>query len=478
MLFHSLTFGIFFSTFLVCYVLARRFGIHRYVFLVFSNFFYGWWDWRFLGLVWITILTDFHVAKLVGSLQGVRRRRAALAVSLVVNLSILGFFKYWNFFIDSLSRFGIDGGQSLHLANLVLPIGISFYTFQSMSYVIDVYRNKFEPITNLLDFACFVTWFPQLVAGPIERCRHLLPQIKAPSSITPPRIFSGVFWFACGFYQKGVGDVLALFSDPVFADLQGARPDQVVAAILGFGGQIYCDFCGYSLMAIGLSRIVGIDLIWNFRAPYLATSIRQFWRRWHISLSNWLKDYLYISLGGSRKGASNTVRNLMLTMTICGLWHGAGWNFIAWGFLHGLFLLLSRPLGKASALLISWSELLRPFIKLAGSFLTLVAVFYAWLYFRCPTIEMCLEANHKIAEWVLQPTLPAFSGYLLLALLPLLSIDVFFAWSSKNEDAANTRSSFSGFQITALGCASALFLGMGLVLFAGRPTEQFIYFQF
>jgi alginate O-acetyltransferase complex protein AlgI len=476
MLFHTTDFLVFFLVFLPFFALAKqRPAAVPYVIFAFSQVFYGWWDWRFLILLWITIGVDYAIGIRLGATEEPWKRKALLVLALTTSLSILGFFKYWNFFVDTAHAFRLPGAESARIADLVLPVGISFYTFQSMAYIVDVYRGVHQPVRSLVAYAAFVCYFPQLVAGPIERVGRLLPQLIQPVPATPDRIASGVALFSYGFFLKALGDVLGTFHNPVFADLENASPPSVVAAIFTFGLQIYFDFAGYTEMARGVSRMLGIELMRNFRAPYLSLSFREFWTRWHVSLSQWLRDYVYISLGGNRVRVRIRFRNLMLTMLLGGLWHGASWNFVIWGGLHGLYLVANTALdlwgfGRGGGAV---SRLIRAAVAWVVTF---VGVTYAWLYFRITTFEEALVANRKIYEWLVSGDLWAWSVPSGLALL----VGVVFLVDLVRRDATDVFPVVVTGRRRALGlgAASAGFVATGLVLLIGMPSHQFIYFQF
>lgn len=340
MVFNSL---VFLAFFLVVYGLYRAlpFRGQNILLLVSSYFFYGWWDWRFLSLIFISTAVDYWAGLAIHQAESNhRKRRIALWVSLAVNLGFLGFFKYFNFFADNLlvllHTVGVDSVPR-HL-DIILPVGISFYTFQTMSYTLDIYRGQLKPTRSFLDFAAFVSFFPQLVAGPIERASRLLPQIENPRIITGADLEKGgwlIFW---GLFKKCViADNLAVLVDGVFgSEMTGGMTTWL--ALYAFAFQIYCDFSGYSDIARGLAKLMGIDLMVNFNNPYFALNPKDFWQRWHISLSSWLRDYLYIPLGGNRKGVRRTYVHLALTMLLGGLWHGAAWTFVVWGAIHGVLL--------------------------------------------------------------------------------------------------------------------------------------------
>ena len=320
-------------------VLPRR-G-QNIILLAASYIFYAAWDWRFLGLIIGSTVIDFIVGQTVARATSERRRKAALAVSVCANLGLLGFFKYFNFFIESagtlLESVGLGANEST--LNIVLPVGISFYTFQTMSYTIDIYRRKLEPTRDVLDFALFVAFFPQLVAGPIERARHLLPILQAKRVMSMPMVRRGLFLILLGLMKKvAIADGLSPSVNAIFGTSSDVSAIDVTLATWAFAFQILCDFSAYTDIARGTSKLFGIDLMINFNAPFFSRSPSDFWRRWHISLSSWLRDYLYIPLGGNRGGPIFTYRNLMLTMVLGGLWHGAAWNFVLWGFYQGLLL--------------------------------------------------------------------------------------------------------------------------------------------
>ena len=315
--------------------------------LIASYFFYGWWDWRFLGLILVSTLVDFHCAKYIADSENPWRRRLLLTLSLALNLIFLGFFKYFNFFVDSfagvLHTMGITYLPTTVL-RIILPPGISFYTFQAIAYMVDVYYKKLPATRSLIDYALFISLFPHLIAGPIQRPSHLLPQVKQPRTWDPEQFFGGMMLILTGLFRKCViADNCGLLANAAFGGKFG-EPGLASLAIgtYAFAWQIYGDFSGYSDIARGSAQLLGFHFMVNFRQPYLARSLQEFWRRWHISLSTWLRDYLYIPLGGSRQGEAQTYRNLMTTMLLGGLWHGANWTFVVWGGIHGVGLAAER----------------------------------------------------------------------------------------------------------------------------------------
>lgn len=350
MIFDSFEFAYFIAIVLPLYFLLPLRGQNGML-LVASYFFYGYWDWRFLSLLLISTIIDYSAGFGIARSPEQRIRKSWLVLSIVGNLGILGFFKYCGFFVDSfqdlLEAFGI--GFNRVVLDFVLPVGISFYTFQTMSYTIDVYRGDLPAERNLLNFALYVSFFPQLVAGPIERATNLIPQIANPRRHCLENFKTGgwlIFW---GLYKKVfVADNLSKIVDPVYTDLGGATGFAILVATYAFAFQIYADFSAYTDIARGTARIMGFELMLNFRLPYFAENPSDFWKRWHISLSQWLRDYLYIPLGGGRGTAAMVQRNLMITMLLGGLWHGARWNFVAWGFYHGLLLILHRRFARGN----------------------------------------------------------------------------------------------------------------------------------
>jgi D-alanyl-lipoteichoic acid acyltransferase DltB (MBOAT superfamily) len=383
MVFNSLHFVWFFLAVYAVYRLLPHRG-QNWLLLVSSYYFYAAWDWRFLGLLAASTVVDYTAARLLAATGAPRRRRIYVAVSLGFNLTLLGFFKYFNFFADSLQALFTGFGMPLDFVTLrvLLPVGISFYTFVTMSYVIDVYRREVTATRNLVDFAVFVAYFPHLVAGPILRASRLLPQIQLPRQITAEQIRDGLWLILWGFFQKiFIADNLAPLANSIFEP--GTQPAgvNVLLGVYAFAFQIYGDFAGYSNIARGTSKLMGIELMENFRFPYLVRSPQQFWHNWHISLSTWLRDYLYIPLGGNRGGPLLTHRNLFITMLLGGLWHGAAWTFVLWGAYHGILLIAYRAAGRVAILrrLIEGTGIVA---RLTSWAIMFHLTCYGWLIFR------------------------------------------------------------------------------------------------
>lgn len=386
MIFNSVVFFIFFSvTFCLYYLLPHRW--QNRLLLSASFLFYGWWDWRFLGLILISISTDYFCSLQIKRHSDQVAKKRFLALSVSINLGILGFFKYFNFFISSfadvLKFVGVQ--PNFPVLQIILPVGISFYTFKTISYSVDVYRGEIEPTTDFLDYALFVSFFVQLIAGPIDRAGNLLPQIQNKRRFDKRQFKDGLQLFFWGLFKKVfVADNLSLIVDQVYGNPQALGAEYIVAT-WAFAFQIYSDFSGYSDMAQGLGKCLGFEIMQNFRQPYFAINPSDFWRRWHISLSTWLRDYLYIALGGNKKTPLKTYRNLMITMFLAGLWHGAVWNFIIWGGYHGLLLVGYRMMGMSKKLKKSaTSPLITYMLK---SLLMFQFVCIGWIFFRANDLE-------------------------------------------------------------------------------------------
>jgi alginate O-acetyltransferase complex protein AlgI len=390
-----------------------------------SLFFYGWWDWRFVGLLIVTVLIGYWTGQRVHASRGSARARHFLTASIVVQLGLLGFFKYFNFFAasatDLLQALGMQADWVT--LKIVLPVGISFYTFHTMSYTIDIYRGKLEPEPSFLKFAEFVTTWPVLVAGPIIRASALLPQLNLERHFTWENFVRGLELVLAGYCLKcGVADNLATYVDQVYGNPDTVNGLTSVIGTLFFAFQIYGDFAGYSLIAIGMGRIMGVDFGRNFERPYFATSFSDFWRRWHISLSSWLRDYLYISLGGNRYGRRRTHFNLMATMLLGGLWHGANWTFVIWGALHGFYQILQRETEPSLSAITQRLRVPAPVSKLIAGLVVFTLVCVAWMFFRAPDVETAVRIlGHLFVTDYAIAGVPAmfqvFKGFFLIAVL-------------------------------------------------------------
>ena len=347
MLFNSIEFFLFLPMVFVLYwfVFNKNLKTQNFLLLLSSYIFYGWWDLRFLSLIFLSSIVDYFIGLNLPNLNSNRKQKLLLFCSVAFNLTLLGFFKYYNFFVDSwINLLNSIGYQikSIWTLNIILPVGISFYTFQTMSYTIDVYRKKLKPTKNFLSFASFVSFFPQLVAGPIERASNLLPQMLKKREFKYEQGVQGFRLILWGLFKKVViADSIAPTVENIFTNYQDFGGVTLWLGAIYFAFQIYCDFSGYSDIAIGTSKLFGIELISNFKFPYFSRNIGEFWRRWHISLSTWFRDYMYIPLGGSKEGKWKSIRNIFLIFLVSGLWHGANWTFVFWGLFHSILFLPS-----------------------------------------------------------------------------------------------------------------------------------------
>ena len=465
MLFTSIDFLIFFALLLAVLACVRDPRARQAVVLAASYVFYAAWDWRLLSLLWACSLWNWALAIHIEDARTEAGRRTALWLAVALNIAALGYFKYAGFFVQSFtSLFHLRSEGAL---KIILPLGISFFTFQGVAYVADVYRRAHAPVRSLPDFLFFKAFFPQLIAGPIVRAGQFMPQIERGLRFRPEMIASGAQAFLLGALTKLVfADNLAVCADQVFAKPGMYDAPTLWLGLLSYAGQIYCDFFGYSMMAIGLARILGYRLPMNFRMPYVSRSIQEFWRRWHITLSNWLRDYLYISLGGSRRGDFATYGNLLLTMLIGGLWHGASWTFVLWGGLHGLALVINRlwpkPLlgGTAAGSVLGWA--------LNFGFVTL-----AWLPFRAHdfgSVVVYLTGLVGIgggrANWMYAPALVA------LGLLAVWHLAYVLAPEFKKRQVVFRR--WDGFAAVGANLAAVA----AIALYAPLDQTPFIYFQF
>jgi alginate O-acetyltransferase complex protein AlgI len=475
MIFSEPRFLLFFLLVFAAYWSLPANGPRKLLLLAASLYFYGSWDWRFLGLIVGCATVDFVAARMI---ERARARgatgKAWLCASLAYDLGTLGFFKYYDFFAGSvgagLRGMGLDVGD--WTLGILLPVGISFFTFQAMSYTIDVYRGHLLAVRSYTDFLLFVTFFPQLVAGPIVRASDFLFQLDEKRSFAKVDVHLALGQFLSGFVKKAViADMIAGPADAVFKDPSAYTAGSIQVAVCCYAIQIYCDFSGYSDMAIGTARLLGYELCPNFRFPYLATSITDFWRRWHLSLSTWLRDYLYITLGGNRGGRWFTHRNLMLTMLLGGLWHGAGWNFVIWGAIHGLALVAHKEWVRRVG------EGRLPFVS---RLLTLYTVLLAWIFFRASDFETAWTmakawlwwdspGRGEIGIWSPAPEWPLAARCAVL-LAPMLALHVL---TSVNLH-VRARRAMPAWLVTVLfGVVAALALA-----FMPLHARPFIYFQF
>ena len=470
MTFNSFEYAVLLTVVLALYWCMGRRGQNGLL-LAASYLFYGWWDWRFLPLIWASTAVDFLVARAMGREDRETRRRVLLATSIAVNLGVLAFFKYFGFFVDSavgiLTRLGFEtAGPTLQI---ILPIGISFYTFQTMSYTFDVYRRRLEPSSDPLSFAVYVAFFPQLVAGPIERARRLLPQFEnVREPIDRSRLSSGLTLIFIGLVKKvAIADALAPLVEDVFSRSASAGWMELTAGALAFAIQIYGDFSGYSSIARGSARLLGIDLMRNFEQPYLSRNITDFWRTWHISLSTWLRDYLYVPLGGNRGRTVTTIRNVMITMLLGGLWHGAAWTFVVWGGLHGAYLAVHRvvrPVRTRSA-----TDMIRP-RDVPAVLSTFALVTLTWILFRAATFGDAIDYLTGLFSFRSGPLPIDALALLLPAIAAILVLDL-------AQRASGNHAVILSWPYPLRGLAYGLG-AVALIVFSGQAAVPFLYFQF
>jgi D-alanyl-lipoteichoic acid acyltransferase DltB (MBOAT superfamily) len=458
MLFHTWTFAAFLLIAWPVYLAVKATRLKSPWLLLVSYVFYGWWNPLYLLLIVFLTTVDYLVA--LGMARSARKTRWLL-VSLASNLGLLGFFKYAGFVVNSLNDLLAWAG--LHYAipapDVLLPVGISFYVFRSMSYVIDGYRGDVQPERHFIRYATYVSFFPQLVAGPIERAGHLLPQLRQPAKFSPDELAEGLSLFVVGLFKKiALADYLTLYVDKVYAAPGQFDSPALLLATFAFGWQIYFDFSGYTDMARGVARLFGVRLMLNFNNPYLATSLGDFWRRWHISLSTWFRDYLYIPLGGNRAGTFNTYRNIFLTMLMCGLWHGAAGTFVVWGLLHAGGQLLTRRL-EASTF---YKERVPPFAK---RFWVFAFVTFAWVFFRAATFsDACLVVRRLLASPWSDPAFPLLAVGLICAVWGYQ-----FVYESRFRSVLRTAP-------VRVGAVVAMVLYM--LVFVSAGNQPFIYLKF
>lgn len=478
MLFNSIDFAIFLPiVFLLYWVIGRKNIRAQNILIVAASYvFYGWWDWRFLFLILLSTVVDFGIGLALENQDKNQNRKILLWTSLIINLGLLGFFKYFNFFIDNFTNaFSFlghpIGGYSL---NIILPVGISFYTFQTLSYTVDVYNKKIEPTSDFISFSAFVSFFPQLVAGPIERATNLLPQFFKERNFNFERAKDGLRQILWGLFKKIViADNCAKYVNIIFENHEVHSGSTLVLGAVFFAFQIYCDFSGYSDIAIGTARLFGFNLMQNFAFPYFSRDMAEFWRRWHISLSTWFRDYVYIPLGGSKVSKAKVVRNIFIIFLVSGFWHGANWNFIVWGGLNALYflpLLLLKQNRKNLNDVAENSNLpsLRVLFQIAVTFSLTV---FAWIFFRAENIGHAFGYIKGIFSWSLF-SVPKITPWYLLILLFLFII---IEWIGRTKQYAIENFLVTKSVYVRWGFYYLLVIGMYVY---GIKDQEFIYFQF
>lgn len=478
MLFNSIDFAIFLPLVFTLYWIIGRHNIRlQNILIVLASYvFYGWWDWRFLSLILFSTLVDFTVGSYLSKTDNRRQRKFLLLSSILVNIGFLGFFKYYNFFIENFTQafsfFGyhIDGVS----LQIILPVGISFYTFQTLSYSIDVYRKKMEPTKDFISFAAFVSFFPQLVAGPIERATKLLPQFFKERSFDYNNAADGMRQILWGLFKKIViADNCARYVNIIFEQSDTFSGSTLVVGAVLFAFQIYGDFSGYSDIAIGTSRLFGFNLMQNFAFPYFSRDIAEFWRRWHISLSTWFRDYVYIPLGGSRVTKTKVIRNIFIIFLVSGFWHGANWTFIVWGGLNALYFLplLLRKKNRTHMEVVASGSLFPSAYEIIQIVSTFALTVLAWVFFRAESISHAIQYLNDIFSNSLFTIPEIHPLYLFLLICGFLLVE----WMGRNRQYALEHFLQRRQFLVRWGFYYVL---IALMLIYGIEDQEFIYFQF
>lgn len=476
MLFNSLSFAIFFPiVFFIYWLLHKNLKAQNILLAIASCYFYACWDWRFLFLLMFSIGLDYFSGIKIENSKSNREAKFWLTLSILINLGFLGFFKYYNFFAESLADFldGLGFKVNVWLLNVILPVGISFYTFHGLSYVIDIYKKRIKAERNFIDYSLFVSFFPLLVAGPIERATHLLPQIKNNREFSYPNMIIGLRQILWGLFKKIViADQCAVYVNEIFSMHQGLYGSTLLVGAILFSFQIYGDFSGYSDIALGTARMMGFDLLKNFNYPYFSRDIAEFWRRWHISLSSWFRDYMYIPLGGSKGGNWVRIRNTFIIFLVSGFWHGASWTFIIWGGLNALFILPSIifKTNRVNLDVVAANSLYPSVKELFQMVLTFGLTTFAWIFFRSESVSEAILYIRRI----LSVTLTKLPQKDIAWLIPIIIAFVTIEWIGRKNN----------FAIEKLNIKSKIirwafyYVIVAFVIYFSGGEEAFIYFQF
>jgi len=477
MIFNSIEFAIFLPiVFILYWVLSKDLRKQNFLILIASYIFYGWWDWRFLFLIFASSIIDYFVGIGIGNASSINRKKHLLHLSLLVNLGLLGTLKYFNFFIDSFAdAFTLFGSNfETNRLNIILPVGISFYTFQTLSYSIDVYKGRLKPTKDIIAFLAFVSFFPQLVAGPIERATNLIPQFLRRRKFDYPKAVDGMRQILWGLFKKMViADNCATYVNQIFDNYQEMNGSTLMVGGILFAFQIYGDFSGYSDIAIGTSRLFGFNLMKNFAFPYFSRDIAEFWRRWHISLSTWFRDYVYIPLGGSRGTLIMQVRNVFIIFLLSGFWHGANWTFIVWGGLNAIYFLplLVFKLNRKNTDTVAQGKVLPGVKELFQMSVTFFITVIAWIFFRADSISHALQYLDRLFSYSFLEKPMAIPNIFLFLLGTFLLVE----WLQREKN--------HGLQISfvkvprVVNWVNYLIIIFLIFLFSGQQ-QKFIYFQF
>jgi len=486
MLFNSIDFAIFLPIVFILYwfVTNKSLKLQNFLIVASSYLFYGWWDWRFLSLLLFSSLVDYFIGLGLLNQENKTKRRVLLSTSILVNLGLLGFFKYYNFFLDNfITAFSFFGTEiKANSLNIILPVGISFYTFQTLSYTIDVYKRKLEPTKDFIAFSAFVSFFPQLVAGPVERATNLLPQFQSKRTFDYEKAVDGVRQILWGLFKKIViADNCAEYANRVFNNSSEYSGSTLALGAIFFAFQIYGDFSGYSDIAIGTSRLFGFDLMRNFSFPYFSRDIAEFWRRWHISLSTWFRDYLYIPIGGSQGNILTKVRNIFIVFIVSGFWHGANWTFIAWGFLNALYIMPSIIFNthRTNLDIVAKGKYLPTIKEFLAISITFCLTVFAWIFFRAANIG---HACHFVLDMIsgFAHKTSYYQTYIMLSrigfiFLFLLSVFILIEWLGREGQYAISNLGMKWKR--PLRYVMYYSIVISIILFGGKE-QQFIYFQF
>ncbi len=487
MLFNSLQFAFFLPLVFILYwfVTKRNLRLQNILLLVSSYFFYACWDYRFLFLLIFSTLLDYYTGIKMAEAIGQSKKRFWFWLSVIINLGFLGVFKYFNFFADSFAQAAAGLGFQVDpwTISVILPVGISFYTFHGLSYVIDIYKNRIQPERNFVVYSVFVSFFPLLVAGPIERATHLLPQIQKARVFDYTKAVDGLRQILWGLFKKVViADGCAEFANTIFNHSDQYSGWTLVLGALFFTFQIYCDFSGYSDIALGIARLFGIELLRNFAFPYFSRDIAEFWRRWHISLSSWFRDYLYVPLGGSKGGMWMKVRNTFIIFLVSGFWHGANWTFIAWGALNAIYFLPLLLLNKNrnNLEIVAQGRIFPSLRELVQMLVTFGLIVIAWIFFRAESITHAFQYLKSLLLGLFSKSsviesinfILSRTGFVLPAFIALF---VLMEWLGRHHQYAIAHSGLNWPR--PLRWSMYLIIGFSIILFAGKE-QQFIYFQF
>ena len=478
MLFNSIDFAIFLPIVFVLYwfVLHKQLKLQNALIVLASYVFYGWWDYRFLALILFSTLVDYSIGILLQKSEVEKQRKVLLWISICVNIGLLGFFKYYNFFVDNFVQAFSFFGQEIqpNTLNIILPVGISFYTFQTLSYTIDVYRKQLEPTKDFVAFAAFVSFFPQLVAGPIERASNLLPQFYVKRQFNSEKAIDGLRQIVWGLFKKVViADNCAQFANDIFNNYTHYSSTTLLLGAFYFAFQIYGDFSGYSDIAIGTSKLFGFNLKINFATPYFSRDIAEFWRRWHISLSTWFRDYVYIPLGGSRGSKGNQIRNVFIIFIVSGFWHGANWTFIVWGTLNACYFLplLLRNKNRVHTNVVAQNKSVPSLKEVFQMSVTFGLTLLAWVFFRAENVEVAFKYINRMFEFSIRLNDRLDLERYTFEILPLILVLIVIEWFSRQKE----------HPIKNIKYPILFTIGILLLIFvfgSFSNIQEFIYFQF